>query len=116
VDARNNLDGMVYRVEKSIAELGDDLDAAVKTEVEAAVAKAKTVLEGDDVDAITAAASELEHASHKLAEALYKKAQAEGASADEDGARANGASAASKDNDDDDDNVVDADFEEVKNP
>jgi molecular chaperone DnaK len=116
VDARNNLDGMVYRVEKSTGELGDDLDADAKTEVEAAVAKAKTALEGEDTEAITAAAAELEQASHKLAEALYKKAQEEGA-ADGDGAEAqtNGASAAPDDGNDDD-NVVDADFEEVKNP
>jgi molecular chaperone DnaK len=117
VDSRNNLDGMIYRVGKSIEELGDDLDAEAKTEVEAAVAKAKTALEGEDVEAITAAAAELEQASHKLAEALYKKAQEEGAAADAAaGAETNGASAAPEDGGDDDENVVDADFEEVKNP
>lgn len=115
VDARNALDGMVYRVEKSLEELGDDVDAEVKSEVEAATAKAKEALEGDDTEVITAAATELEQASHKLAEALYAKAQAEGA-ADGDGAATNGASGQTDDDDDDNDNVVDADFEEVKNP
>ena len=93
------------------------VEEASHSVMEAAVAKAKTALEGEDVEAITAAAAELEQASHKLAEALYKKAQEEGAAADAAaGAETNGASAAPEDGGDDDENVVDADFEEVKNP
>jgi molecular chaperone DnaK len=117
VDARNNLDGLVYRTEKSVGELGDDLDATAKAEVEAALEVAKKALEGEDVDAIKSAAEELEKASHKLAEALYKKAQEEAAAEEGGGdgaAGSNGASAGAGGSSDDDDNVVDADFEEVK--
>ncbi len=117
VEARNELDSLIYRVEKSVAELGSDLEDSVAQEVRAAVETARPSLESEDVDAIKAAAEELEKSSHKLAEALYKKAQAEqeqqGASngADGAGASANGGPQAGPA---DDDNVVDADFEEVK--
>jgi len=120
VEARNQLDSLLYRVQKSVEDLGDDLDASVKSEIDAAVEKAKAVLDSDDASALKAASDELEASSHKLAEALYKKAQAEqdggaaGAGA-EAGAAANGASSDDAGGDGgNDDDVVDADFEEVK--
>jgi len=122
VEARNQLDALIYRVEKNVEDLGDDLEGAVKSEIEAAVAKAKQALDSDDVSALKAAAEELEKSSHKLAEALYKKAQAEQASSGGGGsddsaasASANGAAGATNsDGESGDDDVVDADFEEVK--
>ncbi|HET9063656.1 MAG TPA: molecular chaperone DnaK [Candidatus Binatia bacterium] len=112
VDARNALDGLVYRTEKNLEELGADVDAAISAEVKSAIEKAKTVLDSDDAEKITTARNELEQSAHKLAEALYKKAQQQGAAASDAGASAGGASANGGKGDDD--NVVDADFEEVK--
>jgi len=115
VDARNELDAMVYRVQKSLDELGDDIDESVKSNVGAALDAAKPALESDDVERLKAAKEELEKESHKLAEAMYKKAQSEqseaGAEADS-AASADGAGAGPKTGPDGDD-VVDADFEEV---
>ena len=118
VEARNELDGLIYRTEKSLGELGDEVDAATKTEIEEAITKAKPSLELEDPDAIKSSAQELEQATHKLAEVLYKKAQEEAAAAGgadgEPGANGADASDASSSAADDDDSVVDADFEEVK--
>jgi molecular chaperone DnaK len=112
VDARNALDGLLYRTEKNLEELGADVDAAISAEVKGAIEKAKTVLDSDDAEKITTARNELEQSAHKLAEALYKKAQQQGAAAPGGDASAGGASANGGKGDDD--NVVDADFEEVK--
>ena len=87
--------------------------------VPAPMEKAKAVLDSDDAAKIRAATTELEQASHKLAEALYKKAQREqsggaeagGAGPAGDGGGANGSGHGDQGGDD---NVVDADFEEVK--
>ncbi len=119
VGARNELDSMIYRVEKSLGELGDTADDDLKKQVQAAVETAKPALDCEDADKMKAALQELESSSHKVAEALYKKAQAEGA-ADGGGpdSGANGADSASagttSSSKDDGDDVVDADFEEVK--
>jgi molecular chaperone DnaK len=120
VEARNNLDGLVYRVEKNLTEVGSDLDEQATEQVRTAVANAKTVLDSDDAAKLRSATSELEQASHKLAEALYKRAQREQGGAQADGGptdgdgrgAANGPGAGSGGRGDD--NVVDADFEEVK--
>ncbi|MEI8172745.1 MAG: molecular chaperone DnaK [Deltaproteobacteria bacterium] len=112
IEARNQADSMVYSVEKNIKEFGDKVDASEKTKIEDAIVRVKNALEGDDVDAIKKAQEELTSASHKLAEAMYSKATArqEGAGADaQGGATADQTGAGKKDDD-----VVDADFEEVK--
>jgi molecular chaperone DnaK len=113
VDARNALDGLVYRTEKNLEELGGDVDAAISAEVKGAIEKAKSALDADDAEKVKAALNDLEQSAHKLSEALYKKAQQQQAAAGGDagtgdaGGSANGGKG-------DDDNVVDADFEEVK--
>ena len=106
-EARNQLDSLVYSTEKSLKEYGDDLDAEVKTNIEAALEKAKKALEGDDAAAMRAAAEELNQASHKLAEAMYAKASQQQAQQDPTQPPESGEARP-------DDNVVDADFEEVK--
>ncbi len=116
VEVRNNLDGLIYRIEKNLEELGEDVEQSVREEVKAAIETARPVLESDDVDKIKAATEELEKTSHKLAEALYKKAQAEAAE-QQSAASGNGGqteSDADSQEKSDDDSVVDADFEEVK--
>ena len=73
IEARNSLDGMVYNIEKMLKESGEKVQAADKTDVEAALAEAKKTLEGSPSTAELKSANEkLTQASHKLAEAMYK--------------------------------------------
>ncbi len=122
VEARNAADALIYQTEKSIKELGDKIDAATKSQVEAAIEPLKKAIEGDDAEEIKRLSEALTQASHKLAEAMYQQASqstggdagaqpgagAAGAQAGGAGQAAGGASASA------DDDVVDADFEEVK--
>src|SRR5216110_2672459 len=109
VDARNQLDGLVYQTEKTLAEHGGSLDASNKGAVESALADAKQALESQDTTRIRGATDVLGRASHKLAEALYAKASQAGKS-DEAPPRGDGAAPEGKGKDD----VVEAEFEEVK--
>ena len=111
-EARNQLDSLVYSTEKSLKEYGDDLEDEVKSGIEEALEKAKKALEGDDTAAMQAAAEELNEASHKLAEAMYAKAsQQQGPQDPQDPTQQPPPGAGDGKPDD---NVVDADFEEVK--
>jgi molecular chaperone DnaK len=111
IDARNQLDGLVYQTEKTLSENRDNLDAASRESIEKALTDAKQVLESQDADAIRKAADELARSSHKLAEAMYAKANAAKSDGGSDGAPGNGqAGEAPKGGDD----VVEAEFEEVK--
>ena len=77
VEARNGLDSMVYNVEKMLKDSADKVAQSDKTEVEAALAEAKKTLEGTpDAKELNAAKEKLTTVSHKLAEAMYKAAQA----------------------------------------
>ena len=110
IEARNQLDSLIYQTEKSLAENGESIDAAGKLSVETAIADAKRVVEdtGADADRLKTAANELSKASHKLAEAMYAKAAQSQGGASADGGAAGGGESSRKDD------VVDADFEEVK--
>ena len=115
VAARNELDGLTYSVEKTLKENEAKVDAAAKSEVEAAVAAAKTALEGDNADTMKTALENLQKASNKMAEQLYKQA-APGADAGANGhgpgngaGGAQGAQGEKKDGED----VIDADFKEI---
>jgi molecular chaperone DnaK len=109
IEARNHADSMVYSTEKSLKEFGDKIDAVEKGTIENKLAELKKLMEGEDAEAIKKATDELAQAAHKLAEAMYaaKGQGGEGAS----GGHAEHAEASKPK----DDNVVDADFEEVKN-
>jgi len=112
IEARNQADSMVYSVEKNIKEFGDKVDAAEKARIEEAIAKTKKALEGDDIDAIKKAQDELMNVSHKLAEAMYAKtAGGQGGPQSGGGAGQAGPEQAAGKKDED---VVDADFEDVK--
>ena len=109
VEARNAADSMIYSTEKSIKELGDKVDSETKSKVADAISALKTAMETEDVAEIKRLSEELTNASHKLAEAMYQQASAgqqqegaAGGSADQPGAAAP------------EEDVVDADFEEVK--
>ncbi len=104
IEAKNNADSMAYSVEKNMKEFGDKIDEAERNKIEAAIARVRKAIEGDDLAAIKSAQEELTNASHKMAEAMYAKtAQQEKAQ------QAAQEGPASKDDD-----VVDADFEDVK--
>jgi len=80
IEARNSLDGLVYNIEKMLRESGEKVAAADKTDVEAALAESKKTLEGTPSSAeLKASHEKLTHASHKLAEALYKATSAQAA-------------------------------------
>jgi molecular chaperone DnaK len=112
VQARNQADAMVHSVKKSLAEHADKLDAAEKEKIEAALKDAEEAIQGEDKAAIDAKTEALMTASQKLGEKVYAEAQAAQAAA---GGAAGGAEAAQAAADKPaDDNVVDADFKEVK--
>ncbi|MGD9188384.1 MAG: molecular chaperone DnaK [Desulfobacteraceae bacterium] len=111
VEARNHADSLIYSTEKSLKELGDKVDADTKSKVESAMEALKKSIEGDNLDEIKRLTEELTQSSHKLAEAIYQQASQENPSADGPGPEAGAQEAAGAGADDD---VVDADFEEVK--
>ncbi|BAO81221.1 molecular chaperone [Serpentinimonas raichei] len=112
VQARNQADGLVSSVRKSLKEYGDKLDAAEKEKIEAAIKAAEEAVKGEDKAAIEATSAELMSASQKLGEKMYAEQQA-GAAAGAAGAAGGptadaGARSASADD------VVDAEVKEVK--
>ncbi|OQY58139.1 MAG: molecular chaperone DnaK [Desulfobacteraceae bacterium 4572_88] len=111
VEARNTADSMIYQTEKSIKELGDKVDSATKGNIDTAISNLKKAMEGEDVEEIKRLSEELTQVSHKLAEAMYQQASQAGEQPGGPGAGDPGQGAASPPPDDD---VVDADFEEVK--
>jgi len=110
VAARNQADNMIHAVNKSVEDLGDQVDADEKAKIDAAVEDLKTALQGDDLEQIEAKTATLTEASAKIAEKAYAdKGGAEGAAE-----AAQESSAESSSDEAKNDNVVDAEFEEVK--
>ncbi len=110
IEAKNNADSLLYTAEKSLREVGDKVDSETKSKVEAAIEKLKKTMEGDDAEAIKAATEELSQASHKVAEAMYSQASQQQAGGTAGEAGESGESAGKSEDED----VVDADYEEVK--
>jgi len=114
IDARNQLDGLVYQTERTLADNAANLDPAAKGAIESALADAKKALESQDVNQVRSASDALARASHKLAEAMYAKAaqggQGGGAQPGGGAAQDGGTPGDGKGKDD----VVEAEFEEVK--
>jgi len=115
IDARNKADQMVYTIEKLLKDNASKISDADKTPIQAAVEKVKQAASKDDVGAINQAISELEQASHAMAQHLYKQGGDGGAgsagggpSGGPDGG--DGQSGAGKGKDD----VIDAEFEVKK--
>jgi len=108
IDTRNQGEAMVHSVRKSLADVGDKVDADEKGRIEAAIKDLEETLKSDNTDDIKSKTETLTQASHKLAEQMYQQASADAAPTDNaespDAAGSSGA----------DDNVVDAEFEEVK--
>jgi molecular chaperone DnaK len=108
IEARNQLDSLVYNVEKMLKDGGEKVDAADKGEVESALAEAKSTLGGSDPSTsdLNASKDKLTAASHKLAEAVYK-ANAAGTTAPTDG---DAAAAGTADEAKKDEGVIDAEY------
>ena len=108
VTARNQCDGLVHSVKKTLAEHGDKVSAEEKAKIEAALKEAEEALKSDNKEEIEAKSQALATVSHKLAEQMYAKEQATQQAAG--GEHAQGGAEAKKD----DGNVVDAEYEDVK--
>ena len=108
VEARNKADSLVHSTEKSLKDLGDKVDAAERTTIEGLVGELKELIKGDDKDAIEAKTTELSEAAGKVAQQAYAAGQ-EGQAQGGEQAQADAGSESKAD-----DNVVDAEFEEVK--
>jgi molecular chaperone DnaK len=110
VDARNQCDALVHGVRKSLAELGDKIDTEEKGKIEQALKDAEEAIKANDKDEIEAKSQALAAASQKLAEQMNAQSQEQqAAQGAESAAGSNGQASA-----DNDANIVDAEFEEVK--
>jgi molecular chaperone DnaK len=114
VDTRNKADGMIHTVEKTVKDLGDKVDAGERAKVESAISDLRTALKGDDKNVIDKKTEALAQASASIAQKAYaanpggpEGAAGPGAAAGGGGAGASGSQAGR-------DDVVDAEFEEVK--
>jgi len=110
VNVRNQADNLIHATDKSLQDLGDKVDAEEKSKIEAAIETLKEALKGDDKDLIEAKTKDLAEASAKIAERVYAQQQ-QGDKGDE---TSSGASESSGKTQGDKENVVDAEFEEVK--
>jgi len=98
-EAKNNAESLIHSTERQLAEHGDAVDAATKSEIETALAETKTAVEGGDAAAMTEKSQALAQVAMKLGQAIYEKEQAAAASPGAESAK--------------DDDVVDAEFSEV---
>jgi molecular chaperone DnaK len=114
VEARIQLDQVVYRAEKSLADAPADTDADAKSRLQAAIDDAKKALESGDAERMKSARSELEQAAHKFAEAMYAKASAQNAGAAGNAGDHGDGTDQPRPGGPGRDDAVDADFEEVK--
>ena len=109
VNARNHADTLIHATNKSLQDLGDKVSVDEKRDIEAAINDLKEVLKGDDKGLIEAKTQKLAELSGKIAERAYKQTAESAQTAGEDGPAPSGGNGAARD-----ENVVDADFEEVK--
>ncbi len=108
IEARNQADTLIYTTEKSIRDLGEDIEADMKSDIETKIESLRKVMESDDQEAIAKSTEELAQASHKLAEKLYAQ-KTEGEGGPEAGPEQGAGGPKNEDED-----VVDADYTEVK--
>lgn len=100
IEVKNQADGMMHSTEKQLKEHGDKLDADTKSQIESGIADLKGVLDSEDIEQIRAKLDALTHSAMKLGEIVYKASQEQEPESADDHKK--------------DENVVDADFEEVK--
>jgi molecular chaperone DnaK len=118
IQARNQADALMHSVKKSLGELGDKLDAGEKEKIESALKDVEEAIKGEDKAEIESKTEALMTASHKLSEKVYADAQAtqaaSAAAAAEGAAQPEASEATASASRPADDNVVDAEFKEVK--
>ncbi|OGP49288.1 MAG: molecular chaperone DnaK [Deltaproteobacteria bacterium RBG_13_43_22] len=107
-EARNHADTLIYSTEKTVKDLGDKVESSLKSDIDSAIERLKKAMESSDADEIKRLSDELTQTSHKLAEKMYSQASQQGPGA---GPEAEAGPSGGKKPDED---VVDADFEEVK--
>lgn len=105
-DARNTADSLIYSTEKTVKELGDKVDESTKADINRAIENLKRAIEGEDAQEIKRLTDELTQTSHKLAETMYSQTSQR--------AQADGTTSGRREKPQKDEDVVDADFEEVK--
>ena len=105
-EAKNNADSLIHTTERQLADNGDKVDAALKGEIEAAIAEAKAAVEGGDPEAMKTKSDALAQVAMKLGQAIYEK-QAQAEAQGQSGSEGEAAGAAPKED------VVDAEFSEV---
>ena len=110
IEAKNEAESLIYQTEKSVGELGEKLPEEDKTAIQTAVDELKATLENGDAEAIRAGIEKLTQASHKLAELLYANPEQQQANT----SNAESSQSASDQKKSSDDDVIDADYEEVK--
>jgi len=111
VEAKNHAESMIHQTQKSLNELGAKVSEADKSTIEATIADLKAAMEGSDIEAIKSKTNALAQSAMKLGEAMYKAQEA--GSAGGDGAGPSGANGSGQKSSSEDD-VVDADFTEVR--
>ncbi len=110
IEARNNLDNLLYQTEKTLGEHGDKLPADEKAALEETLTKGKEAKDSDDLDTVKTAFDELTAASHKLAEVMYQSGDGAEAGAAPGGAPPDMGNASGSNNDD---GVIDAEYEDA---
>ena len=113
IETRNNADTLIYTTEKSLRDVGENVDAATKSEIEGKIEELKKIMEQDDEEAIRKATEDLAQSSHKLAENLYNQQNKEQQAGGQQGGQQEQSGSSSQGGGDDED-VVDADYTEVK--
>jgi molecular chaperone DnaK len=111
VEARNQADMFIYRMEKTLKEYGDKVDESTKRSIESRLEELRRVKDGDDTEKIKTMMQEIERESYSIAEQMYKKAS--------EGTPSNGNTSSHKKNDEQtnkgkDDDVIDAEYEEKR--
>ncbi|MBO5059590.1 MAG: molecular chaperone DnaK [Clostridia bacterium] len=114
VETRNNAESMVYQCEKTLGEIGDKIDAADKSDIEASINSVKEALKGTDSEAIKNASEELQQKFYKVSEKMYQQANPQGAAGGA-GFNPNDAQAGGAAGGPTGDNVYEADYREVDN-
>src|SRR3989454_5466269 len=107
IEVKNRADSLVYTTERTLREHGDKVSAEDKQSIESALDAAREALKSDDLDRIKRAEEDLQKASHKLAEVMYREAQAKAQSSGDPGAGDAGQAGGQKGD------VVDAEFEDL---
>ena len=113
VEVKNQAETLIYSTEKSVSELGDKLPEENKTKIEACTEQLKKSVESDDIEAIKSDIEALSQASHKMAEMLYSQQQ-EKQEGQDPGDGSDQQSESEEKSGKEDEDIVDADFEEVK--